>query len=203
MKCAVMILALCLTRALLCSGQFLAGQTVDVETYNNEPYLEGAGSHQRILYEDSNSTMITNIIWSEIYVAPCGASSTPSKASRECTGRHQLSTTCTAFFYTELASISRVVSYNMCQLCVRKSQVCKHAGIWLPMLHPDLSEVMYVMEGEFTLTSIISKINCNSVLLHQASYLSSTLQPTSLHYSKCHEMYHTNETSLLACHCCR
>lgn len=73
MKCACAIAALCLTCAVVCSGQFLPGQTVDVETYNNEPYLEGAGSYQRILYEDSNSTMTTNIIWTEIYVAPCGA----------------------------------------------------------------------------------------------------------------------------------
>lgn len=80
MRCARdrLILALCLTRAVLCSGQYLAGQTVDVETYNNEPYLEGAGSHQRILYEDMNSSMTTNIIWSEIYVAPCGAISIES-----------------------------------------------------------------------------------------------------------------------------
>lgn len=148
MKCAILILGLCLTRAVLCSGQFLAGQPVDVETYNNEPYLEGAGSHQRILYEDTNSTMTTNIIWSEIYVAPCGASSTPPTASRRCTGRLQLSATCTAFYCTELAAVSRVVSYNLCQLCVCESQVCVHAGIWLPMLHPDLSEVMYVMEGD-------------------------------------------------------
>ena len=73
MRCAYVIAALCLTYTVVCSGQFLPGQTVDVDTYNNEPYLEGAGSHQRILYEDTNSTMTTNIIWSEIYVAPCGA----------------------------------------------------------------------------------------------------------------------------------
>lgn len=86
-----LILALCLTCAVLCSGQLLAGQTVDVETYDNEPYLEGAGSHQRILYEDSmNSTvdstvtMTTNIIWSEIYVAPCGAISDRSLHARWC-----------------------------------------------------------------------------------------------------------------------
>ena len=80
-----LILALCLTCAVLCSGQLLAGQTVDVETYDNEPYLEGAGSHQRILYEDSmNSTMTTNIIWSEIYVAPCGAISDRSFHARWC-----------------------------------------------------------------------------------------------------------------------
>ena len=80
-----LIPALCLTCAVLCSGQFLAGQTVNVETYNNEPYLEGAGSHQRILYEDSmNSTMTTNIIWSEIYVAPCGAISDRSLDNRWC-----------------------------------------------------------------------------------------------------------------------
>jgi hypothetical protein len=55
------------------SAQFLAGQTVDVDTYNDELLLEGAGSYQRIVYEDAmNSTMVTNMIWSEIYVAPCG-----------------------------------------------------------------------------------------------------------------------------------
>lgn len=73
MRCAYVIAALCLTYAVRCSGQLLPGQTVDVDTYNNEPYLEGAGSFQRILYEDTNSTMTTNIIWSEIHVAPCGA----------------------------------------------------------------------------------------------------------------------------------
>lgn len=55
------------------SAQFLAGQTVDVDTYNDELLLEGAGSYQRIVYEDAmNSTMVTNMIWFEIYVAPCG-----------------------------------------------------------------------------------------------------------------------------------
>lgn len=71
---AGLIIALFLASSVLCFGQFLPGQTVDVETYNNQPYLEGAGSYQRILYEDKNSTMTTNMIWSEIYVAPCGAS---------------------------------------------------------------------------------------------------------------------------------
>ena len=70
-----LIVACCLSLACasLCSGQFLAGQTVDVDTYNNELYLEGSGSYQRILYEDAlNSTMTTKMIWSEIYMAPCG-----------------------------------------------------------------------------------------------------------------------------------
>ena len=68
-----MVVVLCMTNAIGISADFLAGQTVDVNTYNNELYLEGAGSYQRILYEDAmNSTMTTNMIWSEIYVAPCG-----------------------------------------------------------------------------------------------------------------------------------
>ena len=46
-----------------CFGHFLAGQTVDVDTYNNELYLEGSGSYQRILYEDAmNSTVTTKMI---------------------------------------------------------------------------------------------------------------------------------------------
>lgn len=73
MGCASLVVALFLTSSVLCFGQFLPGQTVDVDTYNNQPFLEGAGSYQRILYEDTNSTMTTNMIWSEIYVAPCGA----------------------------------------------------------------------------------------------------------------------------------
>ncbi len=69
-----LVLALCLILAARTSAQFLAGQTVDVDMYNNELYLQGAGSYQRILYEDAmNSTMTTNMIWSEIYIAPCGA----------------------------------------------------------------------------------------------------------------------------------
>ena len=67
--------AFCLSLACasLCSGQFLAGQKVNVDTYNNELYLEGSGSYQRILYEDAmNSTTTTKMIWSEIYMAPCG-----------------------------------------------------------------------------------------------------------------------------------
>ncbi len=67
------VVVLFVTNAIGISADFLAGQTVDVNTYNNELYLEGAGSYQRILYEDAmNSTMTTNMIWSEIYVAPCG-----------------------------------------------------------------------------------------------------------------------------------
>ena len=69
-----LLLAVCLTFAHRIAAQFLAGQTVHVDTYNNSLYLEGAGSYQRILYEDAvNSTMLTNMIWSEVYVAPCGA----------------------------------------------------------------------------------------------------------------------------------
>jgi hypothetical protein len=68
-----LVVAFCLIFAAGSSAQFLAGQTVDVDTYNDELYLEGAGSYQRIVYEDAmNSTMVTNMIWSEIYVAPCG-----------------------------------------------------------------------------------------------------------------------------------
>ena len=68
-----LVVAFCLIFAAGASAQFLAGQTVDVDTYNDELYLEGAGSYQRIVYEDAmNSTMVTNMIWSEIYVAPCG-----------------------------------------------------------------------------------------------------------------------------------
>ncbi len=49
------------------SAQFLAGQTVDVDTYHDELLLEGAGSYQRIVYEDAmNSTFVTNMIWSEV-----------------------------------------------------------------------------------------------------------------------------------------
>lgn len=67
------IVVLCMTNAIGISADFLAGQTVDVHTYNNELYLEGAGGYQRILYEGAiNSIMTTNMIWSEIYVAPCG-----------------------------------------------------------------------------------------------------------------------------------
>ncbi|DBA70158.1 TPA: hypothetical protein ACH3X2_012208 [Trebouxia sp. C0005] len=93
---------LCMTHAIGISADFLAGQTVNVNTYNNELYLEGAGSYQRILYEDAvNSTMTSNMIWSEIYVAPC--------------------------------------------------------GIWLPMLHVDLSEVAYIIEGELVGCIIVDK----------------------------------------------
>ncbi|KAL0042947.1 hypothetical protein WJX79_004750 [Trebouxia sp. C0005] len=91
-----------MTHAIGISADFLAGQTVNVNTYNNELYLEGAGSYQRILYEDAvNSTMTSNMIWSEIYVAPC--------------------------------------------------------GIWLPMLHVDLSEVAYIIEGELVGCIIVDK----------------------------------------------
>ena len=59
--------------AVQASAQFSAGQTVEVATYHNQLTLEGAGSYQRILYEDAvNSTMTTNMLWSEVYVAPCG-----------------------------------------------------------------------------------------------------------------------------------
>lgn len=96
------VVVLCMTNAIGISADFLAGQTVDVNTYNNELYLEGAGSYQRILYEDAmNSTMTTNMIWSEIHVAPC--------------------------------------------------------GIWLPMLHADLSEVAYIIEGELVGCIILDK----------------------------------------------
>lgn len=58
----------------LASAQYLAGQTVSVATYHNQLLLEGSGSYQRILYEDAvNSTTVTNMIWSDVMVAPCGA----------------------------------------------------------------------------------------------------------------------------------
>ena len=75
--------AFCLSLACvsLCSGQFFAGQTVGVDTYRNELYLEGSVSYQRILYEDAmNSTLTTKMIWSEIYVAPCGTIFTQTAA---------------------------------------------------------------------------------------------------------------------------
>ncbi len=69
----VLALALCSAVTAQVSAQFLAGEPVDVDEYHNELYLEGAGSYQRILYEDAvNSSMLTNMIWSEIHVAPCG-----------------------------------------------------------------------------------------------------------------------------------
>lgn len=92
MGCFTLYSTVCLSIAATTSAQFLAGDKVVVETYNNSLYLEGAGSSQRILYEDAmNSTMKTNLIWTEVYVAPC--------------------------------------------------------GIWLPMLHENLSEVAYISEG--------------------------------------------------------
>ena len=44
-----MLLGLCLAFAHQISAQFLAGQTVQVSTYNNSLYYESAGSFQRIL----------------------------------------------------------------------------------------------------------------------------------------------------------
>ena len=78
--------AFCLALAIQVDAQFSAGQAVDVATYHNELRLEGAGSYQRILYEEAtNSTMSTTMIWSEIYVAPCGAScDTPMAFSAMC-----------------------------------------------------------------------------------------------------------------------
>nr|QOL01250.1 putative extracellular protein TR9_055 [Trebouxia lynnae] len=93
MAASIPFIVLCVVFASQASAQFLAGQEVDVSTYTNELYYESAGSYQRILYEDGvNSTTITNLIWSEVYVAPC--------------------------------------------------------GIWLPMLHDNLSELTYITEGQ-------------------------------------------------------
>ena len=70
---SVLCLVLCSAWTLQASAQLLAGQTVNVSTYNNELNYSSAGSYQRILYEDAiNSTVTTNLIWSEVYVAPCG-----------------------------------------------------------------------------------------------------------------------------------
>jgi hypothetical protein len=92
MRRSILYSMLCLSSAAAVSAQFLAGDKVGVATYNNSLYTEGAGSSQRILYEDAmDSTMMTNMIWNEVYVAPC--------------------------------------------------------GIWLPMVHENLSEVAYIQEG--------------------------------------------------------
>ena len=73
MAASIPFVVLCVVFASQASAQFLAGQEVDVSTYTNELYYESAGSYQRILYEDGvNSTTTTNLIWSEVYVAPCG-----------------------------------------------------------------------------------------------------------------------------------
>lgn len=67
------IIALCCLLAVRTGAQLTPGETVEVATYHNQLTLEGAGSYQRILYEDAiNSTVTTNMIWSEVYVAPCG-----------------------------------------------------------------------------------------------------------------------------------
>lgn len=66
-------LLVCITFTFQASAQLLAGQPVNVSTYNNELYYESAGSYQRILYEEGiNSTTTTKLMWSEVYVAPCG-----------------------------------------------------------------------------------------------------------------------------------
>lgn len=76
MLCLKLTAAFCVALVARSSAQFSAGQTVEVAQYHNQLYLEGAGSYQRILYEDAiNSTMSTNMIWSEVYVAPCGKES--------------------------------------------------------------------------------------------------------------------------------
>ena len=70
---STLFLVLCSAWTLQTSAQLLAGQNVNVSTYNNELYYESAGSYQRIMYEDAmNSTTVTNLIWSEVHVAPCG-----------------------------------------------------------------------------------------------------------------------------------
>lgn len=73
MAVSLVSIVLCVVFTSQASAQFLAGQEINVSMYSNQLYYESAGSYQRILYEDAvNSTTITNLIWSEVYVAPCG-----------------------------------------------------------------------------------------------------------------------------------
>ena len=70
---AALYIAVGLSIAAGVSAQLLAEDEVNVTTYKNSLLLEGAGSRQRIVYEDAMGGLFqTGMIWSDIYIAPCG-----------------------------------------------------------------------------------------------------------------------------------